>query len=437
MSGSQRSDKVYHQDYIARIRYNNTLPPPPNPPKLLQIPGTGLGNGHYTSAAFASRLIREQPLNIEADAELGMPIDLVGLPGVFEGDESSIQGLNPPPPPHPRDKPLLKPFSSLGKSAAASSNVAFLKKAEPSSYSVLSRGRHDATAPHTDPAESRKKRRTEDPEDNDPARIAQDLEKSFDLANSAEIPGQQLANGVDADRKAWDKPRHPKKPGLKLLDSYPVLPDLASKPDLGGFIVIKFNTNPMSNATKYDDRFDTGLFRPLPLREKIRKKLEAERAEHEIDPSQPIPSQPYFDYDFYLPKNGKISNAAKKKSNSRLMKRKHSEFAENGESEDEQNEEFTFERLRTYETHQQSGDPKDPYGENIVFTLEEDDERTNRQKAAYVYPVIQRTFLRPRRLPDAGRMGAGAPPIDEDRIDQIELTIAQPQEEEGSIGGEE
>lgn len=27
-------------------------------------------------------------MNIEADAELGMPIDLVGLPGVFEGDES-------------------------------------------------------------------------------------------------------------------------------------------------------------------------------------------------------------------------------------------------------------------------------------------------------------------------------------------------------------
>jgi RNA polymerase II-associated factor 1 len=26
-------------------------------------------------------------LNIEADAELGMPIDLVGIPGVFDGDE--------------------------------------------------------------------------------------------------------------------------------------------------------------------------------------------------------------------------------------------------------------------------------------------------------------------------------------------------------------
>lgn len=77
----------YHQDYFARIRYSNTLPPPPVPTKLLHIPGTGLAGGEYTSAAYASRLAREQPLNIEADAELGMPIDLIGVPGVFDGDE--------------------------------------------------------------------------------------------------------------------------------------------------------------------------------------------------------------------------------------------------------------------------------------------------------------------------------------------------------------
>lgn len=27
-------------------------------------------------------------MNIEADAELGMPLDLVGMPGIFDGDES-------------------------------------------------------------------------------------------------------------------------------------------------------------------------------------------------------------------------------------------------------------------------------------------------------------------------------------------------------------
>lgn len=84
---SRPDQKVVHQDYIARIRYSNALPPPPNPPKLLEIPGTGLSGGQYTSAGYASRLAREQPLNIEADAELGMPIDLIGIPGIFDGDE--------------------------------------------------------------------------------------------------------------------------------------------------------------------------------------------------------------------------------------------------------------------------------------------------------------------------------------------------------------
>lgn len=82
------SQRVVHQDYIARIRYSNALPPPPNPPKLLDIPNTGLASGQYTTPGFASRLSRDQPLNIEADAELGMPLDLVGMPGIFDGDES-------------------------------------------------------------------------------------------------------------------------------------------------------------------------------------------------------------------------------------------------------------------------------------------------------------------------------------------------------------
>jgi hypothetical protein len=90
MSSLQRTEKVIHQDYIARIRYSNTLPPPPNPPKLLDIPNTGLSSGQYTTPGYASRLAREQPLNIEADAELGMPLDLVGMPGIFDGDESCM-----------------------------------------------------------------------------------------------------------------------------------------------------------------------------------------------------------------------------------------------------------------------------------------------------------------------------------------------------------
>jgi RNA polymerase II-associated factor 1 len=52
----------------------------------MEIPTEGLAA--YTSPAFASRMARAQPINIEADAFLGMPLDLVGMPGIFDGDES-------------------------------------------------------------------------------------------------------------------------------------------------------------------------------------------------------------------------------------------------------------------------------------------------------------------------------------------------------------
>lgn len=91
-SAPRGGERMIHQDFIARIRYSNALPPPPNPPKLLDIPNTGLASGQYTTPGFASRLAREQPLNIEVDAELGMPLDLVGMPGIFDGDESCKRG---------------------------------------------------------------------------------------------------------------------------------------------------------------------------------------------------------------------------------------------------------------------------------------------------------------------------------------------------------
>ena len=83
---ARNKDRAFHQDYIVRQRYSNALPPPPGAPKLLDIPNPGLD--YYTSPAFASRMGRQEPLNIEADAFLGMTINLVGMPGIFDGDES-------------------------------------------------------------------------------------------------------------------------------------------------------------------------------------------------------------------------------------------------------------------------------------------------------------------------------------------------------------
>jgi RNA polymerase II-associated factor 1 len=56
------------------------------PPKFLDIPHEGLER--FLTPGFASNLARREELNIDVDAEGGMPIDLVGIPGLHLGDES-------------------------------------------------------------------------------------------------------------------------------------------------------------------------------------------------------------------------------------------------------------------------------------------------------------------------------------------------------------
>lgn len=82
-SGSSGS---FHQEYIASLRYRNDLPPPDMPPKFLDIPHEGLER--FLTPGFASNLARREEPNIDVDAEGGMPIDLVGIPGLHLGDES-------------------------------------------------------------------------------------------------------------------------------------------------------------------------------------------------------------------------------------------------------------------------------------------------------------------------------------------------------------
>jgi RNA polymerase II-associated factor 1 len=78
--------KGFKQDMVVSIRYRNDLPPPPMPPKFLDIDNGGLAQ--YLTTSFASAMARREEPNIEVDAEGGMPIDMIGIPGYFLGDES-------------------------------------------------------------------------------------------------------------------------------------------------------------------------------------------------------------------------------------------------------------------------------------------------------------------------------------------------------------
>lgn len=64
------------------MRFENNLPPPPFPPKLLDIP-TDITR--FAKPSYAANLIRETPYPMTIDAEMGMPLDLLAFPGLWTG----------------------------------------------------------------------------------------------------------------------------------------------------------------------------------------------------------------------------------------------------------------------------------------------------------------------------------------------------------------
>lgn len=84
MSRSESIEKA--QNYLARVRYCNELRAPQCPPKMLAMPSSALDK--LCDANYTSTLARTDSINVEVDVELGMPLDMSHLPGVFDGDNS-------------------------------------------------------------------------------------------------------------------------------------------------------------------------------------------------------------------------------------------------------------------------------------------------------------------------------------------------------------
>ncbi|XXH04637.1 hypothetical protein Hte_011055 [Hypoxylon texense] len=414
MASSSRNGehRSVHQDFIARIRFSNALPPPPNPPKLLDIPNTGLASGQYTAPGFASRLAREQPLNIEADAELGMPLDLVGMPGIFDGDESSIQAPAQPPPIHPHDRALLRAPGSLGNPKLAEANVSFLRRTEYIS-SVATKSRHD-TGPlrSTNSAPKRPpKRPSPEPDVDSPAHIKKKIDQSFAVA---------AANLKDRSRV-----KHPSKRNVKLVDAYPLVPDLEAFPDSGAYVTFKFTHNPLPPSRTYDRRLLNGILKPISKSEAEEAAFAMAMQAHERDPTHVPKPQNLMDYDFFLAD----SMDAFERFRQRLD-------VENPDHDDDSlythksngKPNFLFPRVRSYETAQElelSNQTK--YDEEVVIAFN-DDEMTD-QKAAFYYPVMQRSIIKPQRSKNIARTIGLAPAdlgLDERNIDQLDVVVEDP-----------
>lgn len=335
---------------------------------------------------------------------------------------------------HPRDKALLKPLNALGKPASASEQVSFLRRTEYAASSspqmFASGSSKDLLRLRNDPKRSTKARDKEDP-----INILKNIVKGFDIAYPQDAhKGEDSAENIRGaavtteEVKAWANPKHPTNPQAQLLDSYPLLPDLEAIPQHGSYMIMKFNSNPVVSSDKYDTRLDTAIFRPSadPVKAAV---FEQKKAEWTPESGRPQPSLDY-DYDYYLPGDVDAVPGIKRKLDINDPENDDPELYTDDLGDGQRA--FKYPRLRTYETTNQTGDEENSYN-TIAIALHDPETAVGHvpgatkrlTKGAYFYPVSARIGIKPKR-----KLGMGMAQDEEEKPDEINLTIREPDEDD-------
>lgn len=302
---------------------------------------------------------------------------LYGSAGVDADGRSPavIRPIEPYPQLDPRDRLLLRPASQLGKlnirAATAAGPASFLRRTEyisaEQSKSTF-KGKSTSAAQSAKILEATRARRTaSEVEDADPVRILRAIIHSFDVANpdtATEFDdlGPEDSTAALAERN-WKEMRHPAKPHLRPVDSFPLLPDVEASSDCTGFLVFKFATEPIVNEGRRDARLDVGLLRP-----------------HDMAKAKRATQDQVFDY--YIPANKTVAREIKSKL-----------VAYHGDDVIP-DKEFMYGFVRSYETKTHKDLNRNNVEEaGMIFH----DGNLDRDKGAYYYPVIARYTLQPHR----------------------------------------
>ena len=251
------------------------------------------------------------------------------------------------------------------------------------------------------------KRKSPEPDLDSPAFIKRKIEKSFDVAQ------QQL--------KDPSRVKHPTKRNLKVVDAYPMLPDLEAFPDSGAYVTVKFIHNPVPSSNQYDTRLLSGLFKPIERTEAEEQAFEAAMEDYERDPHRNPKPNNMMNYEFFLADSASTGDAFRQRFDVDNADRDddHLYTSRDGNSASC----FQFNRLRAYETAQETElDHESKYNDEIIIAHTNDG---SRQKAAYYYPVMQRTTIRPQRTKNIART-IGIQPDQEQIVDQLDITVDEP-----------
>jgi RNA polymerase II-associated factor 1 len=316
-----------------------------------------------------------------------------------------------PPPLCAADRVLMRPPNALGKSHNNATGTSFLRRTEYITSSTTGGSKFESSN-SSNTMRVRRKRKLQDTSVDDPTNISRHILKGFNLAYPADAyNGQDSAENIRAadvtaeERQAWNKPKHPKNPNLKLLESYPLLPDWDAMTDTGAYMVFKYMAAPVNNPLdpSYDPRVDVALLRPAGQSIQDQELYMKEKEAQKDDPTAPAPTS-RFHFEFFLP--GAKERVRDIQRNFTTNDPTADDVVFDGEGEDDEGRPrkfFKYDNVRVYETSQQVA-CEDIYGDVVALALHDPQHHkaerlraTPLQKAAYLYPIIQKTSIRPRR----------------------------------------
>lgn len=347
---------------------------------------------------------------------------------------------------HPRDRNLLRPLKTLGKPKNEVNDISFLRRTQ---YTAEDRNRIGAGNTRK-PTTNVKRRKTEVSKE-DPMTILRAAIKGFDVANpESAYKGPDTQDNIRglppslAEMEAWKNPQHPSQPNLKVVDSYPIMPDLEAMTDNGGYTVIKLNGNPTDKLDSPDVRMEAALLRALEPSPEVLAEVNAKFEAFKADPEHNTdPGPPPMNYEFFLPSDEMTAINFKRKFDVEDPLKDSSELYTNTSQDADGPDIFRYNNVRSYETSSAQDNRQFPYAE-IALALHDPKpssgdvngtrgETRRLQKAAYYYPVQLKTRLKPRRAAHLARMGlASRAQDDPNRIDVVEVMIQDPDEEEAA-----
>lgn len=338
----------------------------------------------------------------------------------------------------PADLPLLTTLEQLRNPAPKDTNVSFLRRTQHISVDRTAAAATTLETPGKAPVQAAKKGKVSV---DDPKHIKKYIQKGFDIAYpKSKHVGEDTESRIrglpatKAELDAWAHPVHPDNPKLKPVDFFPVLPDRAGFPDPGGYLQFKFDKAPVSGVDgKRDTRMDVALLVPSAPEERICQEHASKAALHKSNPSlHPDPGPVPWDYELFLPeKHEHVKNIRTSMSLDDPNRDDADLYTHEGP---DGNKFHRFDRVRTYATSAQALNTESKQ-RDIALTLYKPGEGDTKQQAAYYYPILGKTRLKPERARTIAQAGL-APASQsqsqekEDKVDQMQVVVRDPDEAE-------